>query len=140
MDMPGIVQFFETLSPARVRELGAIYDEQAEFRDPFNDVRGLAAIEAVYRHMFETLVQPRFVVLSTFSGGAGHVVLWDFEFRLRGSAQTVRRIRGTSHLKLAADGRIAAHHDYWDAAQLYAQLPVLGGFMRWLRRRAAAPT
>jgi hypothetical protein len=36
-------------------------------------------------------------------------------------------VRGGSHLKLAEDGRIAWHRDYWDAAEeLYEKLPVLG--------------
>jgi len=49
-------------------------------------------------------------------------------------------VRGSSHLKLAADGRIAWHRDYWDAAEeLYEKLPVLGSLMRWLRQRLAAP-
>lgn len=38
------------------------------------------------------------------------------------------------------DGRIVLHRDYWDAAEeLYAKLPVLGGLMRYLKRKLAAP-
>jgi hypothetical protein len=41
------------------------------------------------------------------------------------------------HLRFAPDGRIAMHRDYWDAAEeLYEKLPLLGGLMRWLKRRA----
>jgi hypothetical protein len=33
---------------------------------------------------------------------------------------------------------VAYHRDYWDAAEeLYEKLPVLGGLMRFLKRRAA---
>jgi hypothetical protein len=40
----------------------------------------------------------------------------------------------------APDGRVIRHRDYWDAAQeLYEKMPVIGGLMRWLRRRAALP-
>jgi hypothetical protein len=29
------------------------------------------------------------------------------------------------------------HRDYWDAAgELYEQLPLVGGLMRWLKKRA----
>jgi steroid delta-isomerase len=39
-------------------------------------------------------------------------------------------------LILNDDGRIAQHRDYWDAAEeLYEKLPVIGGLMRWMRRR-----
>jgi steroid Delta-isomerase len=46
-------------------------------------------------------------------------------------------MRGCSHLKLSADGRIADHRDYWDAAEeLYEKLPGVGALMRWFKRRA----
>jgi hypothetical protein len=32
---------------------------------------------------------------------------------------------------------IKEHRDYWDAAEeLYEKIPVLGGLMRWLKKRA----
>jgi hypothetical protein len=35
------------------------------------------------------------------------------------------------------DGKVVIHRDYWDAAEeLYEKLPVVGGLMRWLKRRA----
>ena len=57
---------------------------------------------------------------------------------VRGLAE-VRRI--FSHmfvsLKLTADGLVDFHRDYRDAAEeLYEKLPLLGGLMRWLRKRA----
>ena len=47
-------------------------------------------------------------------------------------------MRGGSHLRFDAQGRIALHRDYWDAAEeLYEKLPVLGALMRWLKRQRA---
>ena len=38
-----------------------------------------------------------------------------------------------------ADGRIARHRDYWDAAEeLYMKLPLLGRLMRWLQHHLEA--
>ena len=62
---------------------------------------------------------------------------WDFLFRMQRFRSDEQCIRGGSHLRLAADGRIAMHRDYWDAAEeLYEKLPALGALMRWLKRRA----
>jgi hypothetical protein len=48
-------------------------------------------------------------------------------------------IRGATHLRFAADGRIRYHRDYWDAAEeLYAKLPVIGAMTRLLQRRGRA--
>lgn len=135
-----IVSLFETFAPADVPRLGAYYCDDAYFKDPFNEVRGLEPIQRIYAHMFEALDGPRFVVTQQMAQGAECWLVWEFQFRYRrfmgGRPQVVR---GASHLLLAADGRIRSHRDYWDPAEeVYEKLPVLGGLMRWLKRRARA--
>lgn len=132
------IAFFEGISPEDVGRIADVYAENALFRDPFNEVRGTAAIAGVFAHMFAALDEPRFLVRESVREGAQAFVIWDFEFRFRrGSPRTVQRIHGTSHLRFDAQGRIAYHRDYWDAAEeFYGKLPLLGGLMRWLRRKA----
>lgn len=133
-----IVQFFEQLEPADLLRLGAVYTEDARFKDPFNEVVGVPAICGVFEHMFASLDAPRFVVREVIVQGPQCFLSWDFVFRMRRFNRSELVIRGGSHLVLAADGRIHIHRDYWDAAEeLYEKLPVLGGLMRWLKRRAA---
>ena len=133
-----IVALFENLAPADLPQLGRIYTDNALFKDPFNEVQGVPAILGVFEHMFTTLDGPRFVVHDTVLQGSQCFLTWDFIFRLRcGGKQML--VRGGSHLKLAEDGRIAVHRDYWDVAEeLYEKLPVLGALMRWLKRRVNA--
>ncbi len=131
--------YFEGLRREDLARIGEIYTDDAWFKDPFNEVRGPAAIARIFEHMFDTLQSPRFVVHEAVvdPAGSGQVFLtWDFLFE-RGS--TPFTVRGASHLRLAADGRIAMHRDYWDAAEeLWAKLPLIGPLLRWLTRRAAA--
>jgi steroid Delta-isomerase len=132
-----IVQFFEQLAPADLARLGDIYTDDARFKDPFNEVAGVPAIRGVFEHMFASLDAPRFVVRELIVQGPQCFLTWDFVFRMRRFKRGDQVIRGGSHLQLTADGRIAVHRDYWDAAEeLYEKLPVLGGLMRWLKRRA----
>jgi steroid Delta-isomerase len=135
-----IVALFEAMTPGDVHRLHAYYRPDAWFKDPFNEVRGLAGVQRVFAHMFEALDQPRFCVTTRIVQGAECFLAWEFRFGLRrGRADRQLLVRGGSHLKLADDGRIAWHRDYWDAAEeLYEQLPVLGSLMRWLKRRAAS--
>jgi ketosteroid isomerase-like protein len=133
-----IVQFFETLTPAQVDRLAELYTNDARFKDPFNEVQGLAAVQQVFRHMYISLEAPHFVVTNRIVDGNQCFLTWEFRFRFRnfhkGEPQTVV---GGSHLVLADDGRIRLHRDYWDAAEeLYEKLPLGGGLMRWLKRRA----
>jgi steroid delta-isomerase len=130
--------WFEALSPSSLKQLDAFYTTDARFKDPFNEVQGIPAITRVFEHMFESLHEPRFVVTERVVDGAQCFLVWEFRFRFkRFDTATEQVVRGGSHLRLAADGRVSDHRDYWDAAaELYEKLPVLGGFMRWLKQRA----
>jgi len=132
-----IVEAFERLQPADVERMDTLYTTDARFKDPFNEVQGVAAIQQIFRHMFATLDEPRFVIRDAVCDGDQCFLSWDFLFRMRRFDRQARCIRGGTHLRLAADGRIAEHRDYWDAAEeLYEKLPGLGALMRWLKRRA----
>jgi len=130
-----IVAFFEHIAPGDVARIGEIYAVDAYFRDPFNEVRGVAAIARAYGHMFEQLDDSRFVVTETVADGDGAFLIWDFIFRIKHwRPGQVRAIHGASHIKLTADGKVGYHRDYWDAAEeLYAKLPVIGPVLRFLR-------
>ena len=134
-----IVRLFEQLAPADVARLGEFYTPDAQFKDPFNEVRGVAEVQRIFGHMFVALVDPRFVVRDILVEGEQCFLSWDFLFRFRRFSRDPQTVRGSSHLRLASDGRIELHRDYWDAAEeLYEKLPVLGVLMRWLRKRANA--
>lgn len=135
-----IVSLFGNFAPADVGRLGQYYTDDAYFKDPFNEVQGLLAIQCIYSHMFDALEQPRFVVTSRMAQGDECWLAWEFRFSFRSALRgRPQMVRGASHLLLAGDGRIRAHRDYWDAAEeVYEKLPLLGALMRWLKRRASA--
>ncbi len=84
-------------------------------------------------------MQPRFVVHEAVLQGEQCFLTWDFLFRTRKGGSAPITVRGASHLRFGADGRITLHRDYWDAAEeLYEKLPLLGMLMRWLKRRVNA--
>ena len=144
MKQPGTVlakyiDYWETLSIEAVARLAQFYTEDAYFRDPFNEVRGVAAITHVFEDMFERLHEPRFHIIETVSEFDSAFLIWDFAFRIKSFRPRVARvIRGTTHVRFAEDGRVTYHRDYWDAAsELYEHLPFIGGLLRRLRRRIA---
>ncbi len=136
-----LVQFFESISPQDSARMAEFYTDDAWFKDPFNEVRGVASIARIFAHMFEQVDSPRFIVREVLAQGDAVLLTWDFEFGFRPPMRAgVQRIHGCSLLHFAADGRVARHRDYWDAAEeLYEKMPVIGSLMRWLRRRAALP-
>ena len=130
-----LVAYFETLTPRSVGEIGEYYAPDAYFKDPFNEVRRVEQIRAIFARMFEQLEEPRFRVHGRIFEGDQGFLIWDLEFRFRGRPHA-EHIHGVSHLRLDADGKVASHRDYWDTAEeLYEKIPLLGALMRWLKHR-----
>lgn len=133
-----LVAWFEALSPESVQRIGEFYSTDAYFKDPFNEVIGIESVRQVYAHMFEQVAEPRFRVTERVLAANGAMLTWDFTFRFKPGA-ALMTVRGASHLRFDAVGKIASHRDYWDTAEeLYAKIPLLGALMRALRRRLSA--
>ena len=133
-----LAEYFEKLTPDSVAQLPDLYDGQARFKDPFNEVQGLAEIERIFRHMYVALDGPHFVITGQLVDGAQAFLTWEFRFRFkRFDTQTLQVVRGGSHIVFNEQGLVTLHRDYWDAAEeLYEKLPLLGNVMRWLKKRA----
>lgn len=132
-----LIAFYETLTPSTLNQIARIYAADARFKDPFNDIQGHAAITHVFEHMYTQLLEPRFVVFERVAQGEHAFLTWEMRFRFQRWPARPQVIRGATHVRFNSAGQVAEHRDYWDAAEeLYEKLPVVGGVMRWLKRRA----
>ena len=133
-----IATYFETLTEDSVSRLGDYYAEDAYFKDPFNEVRGIKPIQHIFAHMYVALDKPCFVITNKIVENNTCFLVWDFKFYMKKYNKTTEQtIRGGSHLILNAEGKIVSHRDYWDAAEeLYEKLPIVGALMRWLKKQA----
>jgi len=141
MSVDRLIDFFEHLTPERVADFPAFYAGNACFKDPFNEVRGVEAIQAIFAHMYRQVDSPRFVVIDRVVDPGGAMLVWEFHYRARrGGSDKSNVIHGASHLRFDADGKVTHHRDYWDVAEeLYATLPVIGWLTSRLRRALSAP-
>lgn len=134
-----LVRFYENLEPAAIARLGEIYAPDALFKDPFNEVRGLAPIGRIFRHMYEQVDAPRFSVHTRVLQDGDAFLTWDFTFRMKRFSVAPQCIRGATHVRFDGAGLVTLHRDYWDAAEeLYEKLPLLGPLMRFLKARTRA--
>ena len=132
-----LIRFFEQIDPSNVSQLSQVYTPDAFFKDPFNEVRGIDAMTYIFRHMFDQVDSPRFIITNSVIQGEQAFLTWDFLFRMKRFSAEEHCIRGATHVRFAADGRVNFHRDYWDAAEeLYEKLPLLGSLMRALKRLA----
>lgn len=134
-----LIDFFEHLTDETAREIDQFYVTQAYFKDPFNEVNSVIEIRRIFQDMFVHVINPRFVVHTAIEQNKQVFIAWDFLFEMhrfkKGETQCVR---GSSHLQFNEDGKVVFHRDYWDAAEeLYEKIPMLGGLMRMIKKRAA---
>ena len=135
--LQNVIAFFESISADNTARLASIYTEDVFFKDPFNEVHGIAEVVRIFEHMFVQVDAPRFVVTTHLMQDDQAFLTWDFLFRIKRFAQKEQCIRGATHLRFAADGRVNFHRDYWDAAEeLYEKIPVISLLMRGLKHLA----
>ena len=131
------IHFCEHMTRENTGLFAELYTENAYFKDPFNEVRGHAAIIAIFEHMYTQVERPKFVVIHRVLQDDDAFLTWEFLFRFKSDKNKEQCIRGSTHLQFYADGRVAFHRDYWDAAEeLYEKIPLLGGLMRLIKRMA----
>lgn len=126
------IRLFETMTPTSLQKLNDYFASDAVFEDPFNAVRGTAAIRRIFGHMYEVCEHPKFAVLSSALSNNTAWLQWDFTFTYRGGPM---KISGASMIRFDEDGLVSMHIDYWDAAsQLYEKLPLIGWLVKGLHR------
>ncbi len=140
MNTDKLIDFYQGLVPESIARFPEFYSGDAYFKDPFNEVRGVAAIQRIFTHLFEQVDEPRFVVSEKVVDENGVMLVWVFHYRAKLLGKCGAQVmRGVSHLKFDASGRVNFHRDYWDAAEeLYMKLPAIGMLMRGLRRALSA--
>lgn len=127
------MDWYQQLTPDSLEHIHRYYHSSARFKDPFNTVQGRWGILDIFRHMFQTLEAPRFVILQQLLDADQAFLTWDFHFQRGGKAY---KLHGSSHLQFGPDGLVTLHRDYWDSAEeLLHKLPLIGPILRALRRK-----
>ena len=125
--------YLQRMDGTNVGELTVHVSPGVHFKDPFNDVHGIAAMRAVFIDMFEHLRDPVFSIHHRMSDGDVCVIVWTLSGRLMNRDWSVD---GASQLRFDAQGLLSEHIDHWDAASgLYEKIPAVGWFIRYLRKR-----
>ena len=129
------IAFYEEMTPDTVTRLEDICAPDVRFRDPFNDVTGVAAYRSILERMFEDVDAPRFAVRDWALSGRIAYLRWDFSFQPRkGGAPWASE--GMTELHFDESNRVIAHLDHWDSgSQFYARLPLIGSLIRLIRKR-----
>ncbi len=128
-----------TLIARRLAQLGELYAADARFKDPFNEVQGVPAIQGHLFPYVRGLEQPRFVV--TRPRGARPAGFLTVGFHCSHSRTLQGRDadgarRSTWCISMSKAWSRCTATTGTPLKSCYEKLPVVGALMRWLKRRA----
>lgn len=128
-------QSFETgdVDPAA---LAQVYAPGVLFEDPFRRIEGRDALGNYLQKLYANVEYCRFDFMRHWQDRDSAVLAWNMSLRHpRLNRGREFRVDGASELHFR--DKISHHRDYFDSnALLFEQLPVLGSFMKFLKRRA----
>ncbi len=119
---------------AKVRN---VYSKDAYLIDSFKELNGIEAIEAYILQFLKSLESCTFEFLDVAVSGEEYYFRWVSEAK----AKTIKkgqiiRSYGMSHIRFDETGKVVLHMDFFDSASnFYEHIPVLGGMIRFIKRR-----
>ncbi len=130
-------ELFELFEADRLRGgITALYAENAYFRDTFTELNNAQDIEEYFVRSAKAVDECRFDIQDVAISNGEYYFRWIMSLRLeRYKDQPADKSVGMTHIRFNKDGKIIFHQDYWDAANLYEKFPVMGGIIRWAKRR-----
>lgn len=138
-----LVGRFETfngdLSPANVsNNLAVVYAPDVYFRDPFKEFHGVTGLEPYILRDAASVQEYTMDWQDVAESDGDYYFRWAMTVKLKRDSKSKPPVQacGISHVRFGADGKVVYEQDYFDAAAfLYEHLPILGGEIRFIKKR-----
>lgn len=128
------IELFENLNPQAIAQCDEIVSPDIRFKDPFNDLRGIALFKRMLFKTLEDVSEAKFIILDQACSEKHHYVRWDFAGSVKGLGKL--KFTGMSELTYDDQKRVCEHIDHWDSVeQFYEKLPFLGWQIRYIKKR-----
>ena len=131
-------RLFNAFTPDALRQsVRQTYAPEPFFNDTLKTVRERDALAAYLAESAEAVEQCTVEIDEWTPAKIGWYVRWRMTIRFKRFKRGVdTESIGVSHIVFDREGRVALHQDFWDSATgFYQHLPLLGGAIRWIRRR-----
>ncbi len=113
-----------------------VYAPNAYYRDSFTEKRGIENIETYFIEGARTTHQLAFDLQNVAVDDGNYFFRWITQVSLNGKEDDVIHLPGISHVRFDKEGRVIFEEDFWDAGVIYERLPIIGSFIRWLKKKA----
>jgi ketosteroid isomerase-like protein len=114
-------------SPTIFDDLRALYADDLTFRDPIQEVHGIAAFLDLNRRLLGRMQTLAWDIHAAIGDDAYAVVEWTMRGKPKHGPAIA--VDGVSRVR-ARDGRIVDHRDYWDLSELAASSVSFGERVR----------
>jgi hypothetical protein len=130
------VSLYTTYTEDNVRRyVHDLYAHNAYYRDSFTELQGVENIETYLIQGTYIMHKLTFELQDVAVHDGNYYFRWITRFSLKRKKEEVTHFLGISHVRFNKDGRIVFHQDFWDAGVIYEKLPVIGFFIRWMKKR-----
>lgn len=130
---------YNKLDRANLSLLANIYHQDVVFIDPLHRIDGLSALTKYFSNLYENLDAGRFEMKKVLQQDNAVSLYWTMYFshsKIKAGKEV--SFDGNSFLEYQ-DGKVIFHRDYFNAADmLYQHIPVLGGLINLVKKRATA--
>lgn len=131
------INVYQSLGVKNLHNLKAIYHSDIHFKDPLHDITGFNALEHYFSQLYTHVSSCQFIITEVVSDKENAAIYWEMNFthsQLNKGKPVL--VEGHSQLKGGDDG-VYFHRDYVDlGAMLYEQIPLLGGVVKAIKKRA----
>jgi hypothetical protein len=129
------VSLYTTYTEANIkRYVRDLYAHNAYYRDSFTEMQGVENIEAYLIQGTHIMQDLTFDLQDVAVNDGNYYFRWITRFSQKRKKDEVTHLPGVSHVRFNKEGKIIFHQDFWDAGVIYEQLPIVGFFIRWLKK------
>jgi len=130
------VALYTTYTEDNVRKhVRDLYAQNAYYRDSFTEMQGVENIESYLIQGTHLMQDLTFDLQDVAMHNGNYYFRWITRFSLKRKKDEAIHLTGMSHVRFNKEGRIVFQQDFWDAGVIYERLPIVGFFIRWLKKR-----
>ena len=130
------VSFYRNYTEDNIKQhMRDLYAPNVYYRDGFKDLQGIDALEAYLISALPDMHVHSLDLQDMTVHDGNYYLLWTTQFSLK-SKKEIISLTGMAHLRFDKDGRVIFEQGFWDTGVIYERVPIIGSFIRWLKKRA----
>ena len=134
--LDNFISIYQSLAVDNLSGLAQLYHENIIFEDPLHVITGFSALADYFDNLYQYVSNCTFVINQVIREGNQAGIYWTMTYthKYLNGGKTIS-VEGHS-LIMGDKDKVVYHRDYIDLGQMiYENVPVLGGIIRWLKRR-----